>query len=458
VRNYEAYIGAAECYAAVRTEVKDIEILLETLSAQLPDLKRGCEAFVKGAEEIAKARKMNKTLMNNSGTMSDLLEIPKLLDACVRNGYYDEALDLENFIAKMEMTHGHIGLIKKLADDARTSSSEMLHTLLGRLKVGIQLPECLRVVGFLRRLSAYDEVALRQTFLACREEYIANMVSDLDDSNPYDYLKKLTDTHRVSLFDVVMQFRAIFSDDADVTQTEADDGKGSLLYSWATHRISKYLELMRATLPHIYEGGALASIHEHCEYCGTSLARVGLDTRPLFRPLFADAAATIFENAVSTAVDELERALESSTWSTPSTSSQHPETDDTDGPPRSLIDHAPVAAFVNGTLLAFNELRHLTVTLEIRDRLTSALESSITRAAGVILAFYQATDSILRRDERKLDAFLASKDAFVVIAAPYLASAFIRLIGGTDSNELLRRRIEGVSDRVKATLAPVTRA
>ena len=215
---------------------------------------------------------------------------------------------------------------------------------------------------------------------------------------------------------------------------------------------------MRATLPHIYEGGALASIYEHCEYCGTSLARVGLDTRPLFRPLFADAAATIFENAVSTAVDELERALESSTWSTPSTSSQHPETDDTDGPPRSLIDHAPVAAFVNGALLAFNELRHLTVTLEIRDRLTSALESSITRAAGVILAFYQATDSILRRDERKLDAFLASKDAFVVIAAPYLASAFIRLIGGTDSNELLRRRIEGVSDRVKATLAPVTRA
>lgn len=98
MRNYEAYIGAAECYAAVRTEVKDIEILLETLSAQLPDLKRGCEAFVKGAEEIAKARKMNKTLMNNSGTMSDLLEIPKLLDACVRNGHYDEALDLENFI------------------------------------------------------------------------------------------------------------------------------------------------------------------------------------------------------------------------------------------------------------------------------------------------------------------------------------------------------------------------
>ena len=189
--------------------MKDAATLLETLEAQLPDLKRGCDGFVKGAKEIAKARAMNRTLMNNSGAVAELLEVPKLLDACVRNGHYDEALDLENFVAKMEATHGDIALVKRLADEARASSAEMLRALLARLRVGIQLPECLRMVGYLRRLSAYDETTLRRTFLACREEYIANTVGELDDTNAYEYLKKLTDTHRVSLFDVVMQYLSL---------------------------------------------------------------------------------------------------------------------------------------------------------------------------------------------------------------------------------------------------------
>lgn len=49
-------------------------------------------------------------------------------------------------------------------------------------------------------------------FLACREAWLAEQVADLDDSNAYDYLKRLTDVHRLQLFDVVMQYRAIFAD------------------------------------------------------------------------------------------------------------------------------------------------------------------------------------------------------------------------------------------------------
>ena len=53
---------------------------------------------------------------------------------------------------------------------------------------------------------------LRRQFLSCREAWLAEQVADLDDSNAYDYLKRLTDVHRLQLFDVVMQYRAIFAD------------------------------------------------------------------------------------------------------------------------------------------------------------------------------------------------------------------------------------------------------
>jgi hypothetical protein len=41
----------------------------------------------------------------------------------------------------------------------------MLQQLLSRLRASIQLPECLRVMGYLRRIAAFTEPELRLQFL-----------------------------------------------------------------------------------------------------------------------------------------------------------------------------------------------------------------------------------------------------------------------------------------------------
>ncbi len=58
------------------------------------------------------------------------------------------------------------------------------------------------------------EPELRRAFLQRREAWIAGLAAELDDTHPYEFLKRLTDVYRLHLFDVVMQYRAIFSDDA----------------------------------------------------------------------------------------------------------------------------------------------------------------------------------------------------------------------------------------------------
>lgn len=72
--------------------------------------------------------------------------------------------------------------------------------------------------------------------MQCREEWLAELVAGLDESNAYDYLKKLTDLHRLQLFDVVMHFRAIFADDTSSQEEDALSEGGALL-SWAEHRV-----------------------------------------------------------------------------------------------------------------------------------------------------------------------------------------------------------------------------
>jgi len=80
-------------------------------------------------------------------------------------------------------------------------------------------------------------------FLQCREEWLAELVAELDERSVYDYLKRLTDVHRLQLFDVVMQYRAIFADDgppadgAPAAGGGAGGADGGALYSWAEHRV-----------------------------------------------------------------------------------------------------------------------------------------------------------------------------------------------------------------------------
>jgi hypothetical protein len=85
---------------------------------------------------------------------------------------------------------------------------------------------------------------------------LQSVVTGLDDSNVTHYLRQLTDTYRLHLFDIVMQYRAIFSHPEPAMPSAAPGGSKSeettsprVLFSWAHHRIQFYVDRMEQLLP-----------------------------------------------------------------------------------------------------------------------------------------------------------------------------------------------------------------
>ena len=66
------------------------------------------------------------------------------------------------------------------------------------------------------------------------------------------------------------------------------------MHAWAAHRVTLYLQQLTIHLARVDEGGGMASVLEHCMYCGMSLARVGLDFRPLLAPVFEGCVLDLF--------------------------------------------------------------------------------------------------------------------------------------------------------------------
>jgi hypothetical protein len=414
-------------------------------------------------------------------TLLELLELGSLLDTCVRNGSYDEALDLEAFCAKLAAAAPGVPLAAALAGDARAGVRAMLAQLLARLRGPVQLPECLRIVGYLRRLGVFGEGELRLTFLRCRDAWLSACCAELDAGAPYEYAKRLTDTHRVHLFDAVMQFRAIFADD-----TSAADGlggmggmsaggvgasdAGGLVYAWATHRMCAYLDALGATLPRLVEGATLASVLEHCAYCGASLGRVGLDFRGLLHPMFEECVAAMTQRALAAAVDAFERALAQHAWAQPhaalprtsasaaatpatTTTTQPGGTSGEDelAPPACLMEQPPVASFVNALLAALNELRHVALPA-LRTPLAAAMHDALCGAAGALVRCHGARATVLNDATAPQFASLAASLADV--AAPYAAACFGRVYPGAAAEVNAAQAMAGV----RALLTQLQRA
>ncbi|XP_062442115.1 conserved oligomeric Golgi complex subunit 8 [Rhea pennata] len=422
--HYRAFIRSAECTGRAGHGFGGIERRLGSLLARLPALQEACRNFMRDAEEIACSRRMNSLTLNRHTEILEILEIPQLMDTCVRNGYYEEALELAAYVRRLERKHSAIPVIQGIVDEVRQSTQLMLNQLIQQLRSNIQLPACLRVIGYLRRMDVFTEAELRIKFLQARDAWLRSIQASIPDDDPYFHITKTIEACRVHLFDIITQYRAIFSDEEPLLPPDEPAlNEGAIFHGWVLQKVSEFLQVLEGDLQRGV-GGRLDSLLGQCMYFGLSFSRVGADFRGQLAPIFQRVTIGAFRKAVEEAVEKFQEEMNSYTLiSAPavlgSTVAAVVPTAQpgTLQPPMVLLDFPPLACFLNNLLVAFNDLR-LCCPVALAQDVTTCLEDALGQVTKIILAFHRAEEAAFSGREQEL--FVQFCTVFLEDLLPYL--------------------------------------
>ncbi|XP_036224357.2 conserved oligomeric Golgi complex subunit 8 [Bactrocera oleae] len=436
ISNYKTFIHTAENSRSIFTEFKNTEEQVSTLLDKLPVFTAECENFLAKAEDINEERRINSITLKKNAQLLEILELPQLMERCIREGRYEEALELASYVQKLGHNHSDIAIIKSIVHSVEALWHTMLVQLVAQLRTDLQLPKCLQIVGYLRRMQAFSNNELKLKFLQARDTWLKSTLKAVAQDDAQQHLTKTIEVTRINLFNIITQYRAIFPDDEPSAVTAAKPMQGvtcegeRLFQAWLHRKIDDFLHTLESDL----ERGisSFDTVLGQCMYFGLSFSRVGADFRGLMVPIFLRVIRRNFSNAISTVnqsfAQQLERytlinkvtlhthghKVDTVTASNNSTTAQEQESY---APPETLLDFHPLASLCNGYLNALNELR-LCAPIALANDVTRALQSSLEFVATKVLSFYRQEQQAFTSAERETFVKLCCCLAYDLI--PYI--------------------------------------
>ena len=118
--------------------------------------------------ELAEKHKMRRRTLLQHSSLLELLEMPSLMDACVRGHLYEEGLSIAGFANTLESKHlggskndemtkgGDNPIVSNVVKEIRKREVDLRRHLLHRLRSDVTMPQCLEVVTALRRLNGVE--------------------------------------------------------------------------------------------------------------------------------------------------------------------------------------------------------------------------------------------------------------------------------------------------------------
>ena len=420
IDNYKTFIQTSNCTAEIYKEFAETENHLTGVLDKLGQFKQDCAEFQLASQDISKHRRLTSLTLSKNTTLLEILELPQLMDTVVRNQHYEEALQLHNYVTRLSKKQPEIKILADIQTGVAATMRLMLQQLIAQLRTPLQLPQCLKIISFLRRMDVFKETELRLKFLQAREAWLNSVLAGVPRDDPHTHLTRTMELLRVHLFDIVTQYRSIFSDHTDHLNTDNQFDNRLLFSSWLSRKVEQFVKTVVEDL-----GSGVTSFESilgQAMYFGLSFGRVGFDFRPLLAPIFSEAIERQFlakleaELTMKTVSDSLSSLSLSSLPSSPGPLSSSPSP----SPPLALLDYPPLALLTNAVLAALNEIR-LVCPVSSAEKVVGAVQSLLCSLTRTMLAFHSTVHTSLGQADTEGWAQLCLATNNLLL--PYLQSA-----------------------------------
>ncbi|KAH8403065.1 hypothetical protein KR222_003886 [Zaprionus bogoriensis] len=437
ISNYKTFITTAENSRSIFNEFRKAEEQVDTLIGKLPTFSGKCEQFLEQSAQLNEERRLNSTTLQKNAQLLEILELPQLMERCIREGRYEEALELAAYVQRLGQHQGHlIPVVNSIVRSVEALWHTMLVQLVAQLRMDLQLPKCLQIVGYLRRMQAFGDNELKLKFLQARDAWLSSCLEAIPTADAQQHLTKTIEITRINLFNIITQYRAIFPEEETPSKVAAAALKplqgvscngDRLFQAWLHNKINGFLLTLESDL----ERGvsSIETVLGQCMYFGLSFSRVGADFRALIAPIFVRVVRHKFEASIAQVNAHFEQELDKFTLINKVTLHTRKQLDtaalsatgepkaESYAPPETLLDFYPLAALCNGYLNALNELR-LCAPFAVATDVTSCLQQSLQLVAQRVLSFYRQEQQAFTGNERETFVKLCSCFAYDLV--PYV--------------------------------------
>ncbi|CAJ1377244.1 unnamed protein product, partial [Effrenium voratum] len=370
VQNYSAFIGSAEVMQGVKQELSSIQTHLKEMAEILEPTQDTISELQEKAAGLSTRRGALRNVLAQHGQVVELLELPQLLDACVRNQMYEESLELLAFCHSLLQAHDargeEIGVLTSIKDQVAVQRANLREALASQLKTDIHLPACVRIVGFLRRCMRHSEEELRKLFIEHRSKFLESHKQQVEllrhsRGSVGTALRNAADLLRTHVYDIGTQYKALFPQ---------DDGP---LGAWLNSQVMWFVSLLRqhvlpsgpsakgSALAAKIDAAQLTTVLRQCVHASSTLKRLGGHFFPAVSGIFEARMESYCREMLDAALLTFHAELGRYDW-VPSTALSSGESAGWLHPQAlELTRHRPLAVLTNDIVQVFNELRQCTL-------------------------------------------------------------------------------------------------
>lgn len=322
--NYKYFLEANKCSQSINKSFANTNDKIDSVLNILGSVEDACKDFTKCLDQFVDDKNRIELILNHHSKIVEILEIPQLLDTFIRNGYYDEAMELKNHAKKILSTHTDSNLLQRILKEVEETSALMITQLIQLLRGNIKLPLCIRIINYLRKMDLFKQHELPIIFLQQRDIYLKLLLSEIKvkDYVPDEYLRKYIDILREHFIEIITQYIEIFinnnniffnknniidSKDINKILDESSDNNFSyslILSSYITTNINDIVEVFKLKLPLIKDIAKLSSLSVQVMYFGMSLGKNGIDFRHIMEKLFEKNVENIIIDQIQVGTDK----------------------------------------------------------------------------------------------------------------------------------------------------------